>query len=242
MNIQISYLLSILAGLGTLLGSVFIFIPKLNKREFIPLFLSISATIMLLFSILDLIPESVMYIISCNKPFKSILLILIPFLIGVLVIKLLDKGYKEESSLKKIGVLSFISLALHNFPEGIATFLSSMVNIRLGISMTIGIMLHNIPEGICISMPLYQATKSKKKVLITTLIASLSEPIGAVIAYIFLKDYINNLTISIVLLFVAGLMITLSINNIYKEVLDNKKYMILGIFIGTIISIIALIA
>lgn len=241
MNIQISYLLSILAGLGTLLGSVFIFIPRLNKCEYIPLFLSISATIMLSFSIFDLIPESVIYITS-NKIFStSVPLILIPFILGIVTIKILDKNYKEDNNLKKIGILSFISLALHNFPEGIATFLSSMVNIKLGISLSIGIMLHNIPEGICISLPLYQATKSKGKVLLTTLIASLSEPLGAIIAYIFLKNYINNLTISITLLFVSGLMITLSINNIYKEVLNNKKYMILGIIIGLIISFIALL-
>ncbi len=240
MNTQISYILSFLAGLGTLLGSIFIFIPKMNNRKYIPLFLSISATIMLLFSILDLIPESLIYISSNNTMFNTVTLSLAPFIIGVFVIIILDKEYKEKNNLKKIGILSFISLAIHNFPEGMATFLSSMVNIRLGISLSIGILLHNIPEGICISMPLYQATHSKKKVIFTTLIASLSEPLGAIIAYIFLKNYINNLTISIVLLFVAGLMITLSINNIYKEVLRSKKYMIIGIIIGTLISLIAL--
>lgn len=240
MNIQISLLLSILAGLGTLLGSVFIFIPKLNKTKYIPLFLSISATIMLSFSIFDLIPESVFYITSNKTLGKSILLIIIPFLVGVAVIKILDKSYKENDNLKKIGILSFISLAIHNFPEGIATFLSSMVNVRLGISLSIGIMLHNIPEGICISLPLYQATKSKKRVLITTFIASIAEPFGAILSYLFLKNYINNLTISITLLFVAGLMITLSINNIYKEVIGNK-YMIKGILIGLLISGIALL-
>ena len=210
MNIQIALLLSILAGLGTLLGSILIFIPKLNKRDYIPLFLSISATIMLTFSILDLIPESIIYIRSNTRPLKSLF------------------------------ILSFISLAIHNFPEGIATFLSSMVSIRLGLSLSFGIMLHNIPEGICISLPLYQATKNKKKVLLTTFIASIAEPTGAIISYMFLKNYINNLTISIILLFVAGLMITLSINNIYKEVLNNKKYLIKGIIIGLIISLIAL--
>jgi len=240
MNIQISLLLSILAGLGTLLGSILIFIPKLNKRDYIPLFLSISATIMLSFSIFDLIPESVFYITSNKTTGKSILLIVIPFLLGVFVIKALDKSYKENNNLKKIGILSFISLAIHNFPEGIATFLSSMVNIRLGISLSIGIMLHNIPEGICISLPLYQVTKSKKKVLITTFIASIAEPLGAIISYLFLKNYINNLTISVTLLFVAGLMITLSINNIYKEVIGNK-YMGVGILIGLVISGIALL-
>ncbi|MCH5166479.1 MAG: ZIP family metal transporter [Erysipelotrichales bacterium] len=241
MNIQISLILSFLAGLGTLLGSFLIFVPKLNKTTYIPLFLSISATIMFSFSFLDLIPESIIYIFSNINTPKSFFLIIIPFLFGVLVIEVLDKIYNEENGLKKIGILSFISLAIHNFPEGIATFISSIVNIKLGISLSIGIMLHNIPEGICIAMPLYHSTKNKRKVLSIALIASLAEPLGAIIAYAFLKDNINNLTISIILLFVAGLMINLSINNIYKKVLNDKKNMIKGIIIGILISIIAIL-
>lgn len=222
------------------MGSLLIFIPKLNKKANIPLFLSISATIMLSFSIFDLIPESVRYITS-NKIFPlNIILIIIPFALGIYVIKILDRFYNEGNSLKKIGILSFISLAIHNFPEGIATFISSLVNIRLGISLSIGIMLHNIPEGICIALPLYQSTKNRKKVLFVAFIASIAEPLGAIIAYTFLKNHINNLTISIILLFVAGLMTHLSINNIYKEVLKDKKALVKGIIIGLIISFLAL--
>lgn len=240
MNIKLALLLSLLSGLGTLLGSLLIFMPKLNKRSNIPLFLSVSATIMLSFSILDLIPESASYITSHKPILPSIIIIIISFLAGVFVIKILDKQYNENNSLKKISVLSFISLTIHNFPEGIATFISSLVNIRLGISLSIGILLHNIPEGICIALPLYQTSKNKKKVLLVAFIVSIAEPLGALIAYAFLRNHINNFTISIILLFVAGLMTHLSINNIYKEVLKDRKAMIKGIIIGLIISLIAL--
>lgn len=241
MNIQISLILSFLAGLGTFLGSLLIFIPKLNKKSCIPIFLSISATIMLAFSILDLIPESVFYINSNSLfPYK-LLYIFIPFILGVITINIIDKLYVSTDNLLKIGVLSFISLCIHNFPEGIATFLSSMINIKLGLSLTIGIMLHNIPEGICIALPLYQATKSKTKVMLSCLLVSISEPLGGIIAYLFLRNNINNLTISIILLFVSGLMITLSINNIYKEVIDKKTALLKGIAIGLVITIIALL-
>lgn len=241
MNIQISLILSFLAGLGTLLGSLLIFIPKLNKKSCIPIFLSISATIMLAFSVLDLIPESIIYI-RANSLFPySVLYIGIPFILGVLTINIIDKLYTNTDSLLKIGVLSFISLMLHNFPEGIATFLSSMINIKLGISLTVGIMLHNIPEGICIALPLYQATKSKTKVMLSCFLVSISEPLGGIIAYLFLRNNINNFTISIILLFVSGLMITLSINNIYKEVIDKKIALLKGLVIGLIITVIALL-
>lgn len=102
-------------------------------------------------------------------------------------------------------------------------------------------MLHNIPEGICIALPLYQATKSKSKVMLSCLLVSISEPLGGIIAYLFLRNNINNLTISIILLFVSGLMITLSINNIYKEVIDKKTALLKGIAIGLVITIIALL-
>ena len=84
--------------------------------------------------------------------------------------------------------------------------------------MMLAVTLHNIPEGICIALPLYQSTKSVTKVMLSCLLVSISEPLGGIIAYLFLRNSINNLTISIILLFVSGLMITLSINNIYKEV------------------------
>lgn len=231
-----SIILSTIAGLGTLLGGIFIFIPKLNNKSYISLFLSISATIMLLISILELIPQSIFTIFNNYHLLLSIIISIIPFVIGVITINLLDnKITKNQNNLYKIGILSLISLSIHNFPEGIATFMSSMYDYNLGIRLTIAILLHNIPEGLCICLPIYQSSKSIKKALLYCLIASLSEPLGAITAFLILKDHINNITLSIILLFVSGLMITLSINNIYKESLENKKYFIYGILIGILI-------
>ncbi len=81
-----------------------------------------------------------------------------------------------------------IVLILHNLPEGIATFLSSYHNTSLGIKLSIAIMLHNIPEGISIAVPIYYATKNrKKKAIKATLLSGLSEPVGALLAFVFLK-------------------------------------------------------
>lgn len=232
MNTLIAILLSTIAGLGTLLGSILIFIPKLNKKSYISLFLSFSGTIMLLISVLDLMPNSIISIFKEYNLISGISLIVIPFILGIIIINTLDKKITKENNLYKIGILSLISLTIHNFPEGIATFISSVYDIELGINLTIAILMHNIPEGICISIPIYQATKSYKKALLYCLYASLSEPLGAILAYLLLKNYINDITISIILIFVSGLMITLSINNIYKESLNNKKFFIFGVILG----------
>ncbi len=130
-----------------------------------------------------------------------------------------------------------IALLLHNFPEGIATFMSSYKDITLGISLGIAIMMHNIPEGISISVPIYYSTGSKKRGVVYSLISGIAEPIGALLTYLLFKNYITDLTLSIVLILVAGIMITLAINELLPESLKYKKdkYVIIGLIVGVIL-------
>ena len=129
---------------------------------------------------------------------------------------------------------------IHNFPEGIATFISSIQDISLGFKLSLAIMFHNIPEGISIAVPIYYATKSKKKALFNTFISGLAEPLGALLAFIFLKRYITTYMIDIILLFVAGIMITLAIEEMLPKALsyNHHKYIYLGLFTGIILILI----
>ena len=115
--------------------------------------------------------------------------------------------------------------------------------IDLGLRLSVAIMLHNIPEGISIAVPIYYATGSRKKAIKSTLISGLSEPLGAILAYVFLKRFVSELMISIVLIVVAGLMITLSIQEMLPRALKYKenKWIYLGLVIGTILVIINVI-
>lgn len=133
-----------------------------------------------------------------------------------------------------------IALMLHNFPEGIATFMSAYNDLGNGISLAVAIMLHNIPEGISIAVPIYYATGSKRRGLLYSFISGIAEPLGALLAYVLLKNYINNITISIVLLIVSGLMITLAINEMLPEALsyNKKRENLIGLIIGLIIVLI----
>ena len=132
-----------------------------------------------------------------------------------------------------------LALMLHNLPEGIATFMSAYKDVSLGISLGIAIMLHNIPEGVSIAVPIYYATGSYWQAIKKTLISGLAEPLGAILAYIFLAQFITDSLISIVLMFVAGLMITLSINELLPEALKyrKEKYLIYGLLSGIIIIV-----
>lgn len=239
-------LISLIAGLSTVLGSILIFIKPKNANNYIGGSLAFSACIMLLLSITELIPEGFIYLeYKYNFLFATIMLFLMIFVGNFLsrsINKQISKQKEINSSLYRVGILSMIALMMHNLPEGILTFISSMIDIDLGIKLSIAIMLHNIPEGIAIAVPIYYATKSKYKAIKATLISGLSEPIGAILAWIFLRNYINNLIISIILLFVAGLMISISINDIFEEANKySRKSILIGIALACILFILNMI-
>ena len=203
--------------------------------------LSLSMTIMVLISILDLIPNSLNSIIDEYNLIYGLIISILVFLLGYLFISLLNNNLliKNKSSLYKIGILNMISLMLHNFPEGIAVFISSYTNVNIGIKIFIAIILHNIPEGISIAVPLYYGGESRGKVFKKTLLSGLAEPIGALLSFIFLKNIINQLILSYILLFISGLMISISINEIYIEIKSYKikKEFYYGISLGFFLSL-----
>ena len=242
MEIIGALLVSTIAGLSTIIGSLVIFFKfkEDNINKFITASLSFSLAIMIGISITDLIPEST-YILLLNYGIgKGIIFSFIAFIIGIILVKYLHKLMDKASSkndLYKLGILNMLALILHNFPEGIATFMSSYKDIELGLKLAVAIAFHNIPEGISIAVPIYYATKSKKNAILKTFLSGIAEPIGAIIAYIFLSKYITDSLISIILLLVGGIMITLAIEVIYPKAKNYNlnKYLYLGLLIGIIL-------
>ena len=131
-----------------------------------------------------------------------------------------------------------IGITIHNIPEGIATFITTNENIKLGINLAISISMHNIPEGIIIALPIYYYSKKKKKAFLYTSICALSEPFGALLAYLFIKP--TYLTLGIIYGLIAGIMIYISIYELIPSVTKYKRYKITLIFylIGTIFVLI----
>ena len=243
-NFFYPFLISLIAGLSTLLGTIFIFIKYKNVNKFISMSLSFSAFIMILISIFDLIPSSVLNIFNKYKYFGFVISS-IAFIIGFLVIKICNKMVgkleKEGSGLYKVGLLSIIVLIMHNIPEGVITFISSSNNIELGIKIAIAITLHNIPEGISIAVPIYYSTNSYKKAVGYTLLSGLSEPFAAIITYLFFYKYITINIINIIFIIVAGIMITLAIDDIFKESINYSNNRLKSVFIGIILALILFI-
>jgi ZIP family zinc transporter len=242
MKILIPILITSIAGLSTILGNILLFINPKYKDKLISFSLGLSFTVMFLISILELIPDGINIMYNKINNINLFIYSLLLLIIGYIFVIFIDNKIDNENKLYKIGILSMISLLIHNIPEGIICAISSINNIELGLKMSFMIMIHNIPEGIVISLPIYYATKSRGKAFMYTIISSLGEIIGAIITMIFLYKYINDLLMYIVLLITAGIMITLSVTKILKEGIKLKvfKWLILGILLGISIIVITI--
>lgn len=245
-NVVYSLLISSFAGISTLLGGLVVYFKFKDKNGFIAFALSFSLSVMISLSIFELLPDSFITLSSRFGLLVGIIFTTVMFLIGKFLVTKINKKLtllQNKDNLYRVGLLSMIALMLHNFPEGIATFMASYNDLSAGISLGIAIMLHNIPEGISISVPIYYATGSKKRGVIYSLISGLAEPLGAILAFIVLKNYINDVTIALVLVIVAGIMITISINEMLPEVnsYNKKNISILGMIIGVILVIVNLL-
>lgn len=247
-NFIYAFIISSIAGISTLIGFIFIYFKPKNVNRFISVSLSFSATLMILISIFDLIPESFFNILFKYNLIGFVLSFL-SFLIGIILIKcsskILNNMKEKGSSLYKLGIISAIVLMMHNIPEGIITFLTANNDLSLGIKVAVAITLHNIPEGICIAVPIYYSTKSKWKAFKTTLISGLSEPIGAILAYLFLYRFISHEILNLIFIFVAGIMITLAIDEIFKESINysnnRNSYIVIGILVGILFFVLSMI-
>ncbi len=245
-NVVYSLLISSFAGISTLLGGLVVYFKFKDKNSFIAFALSFSLSVMISLSIFELLPDSFITLSSRFGLLVGIIFTTVMFLVGKFLVTKINKKLAllhNKDNLYRVGLLSMIALMLHNFPEGIATFMASYNDLSAGISLGIAIMLHNIPEGISISVPIYYATGSKKRGVIYSLISGLAEPLGAILAFIVLKNYINDVTIALVLVIVAGIMITISINEMLPEVnsYNKKNISILGMIIGVLLVIVNLL-
>lgn len=225
-----------------MIGSVIIFLSKKPNYKILVFSLAFAASIMLGISITDLIPTAYTYLIKQYSIVFIIIMILLGSFFTFLIGQYIPEGNNllvSDNRLYKIGLFSALAICLHNIPEGIITFMSSYKDLTLGISLTIAIALHNIPEGISISLPIYYSTHSKFKALLYTFISGISEPIGGLLIYIFLKNYINDVVLNSILLFVGGMMSYIALFKLLPEAFKYKKYKI--ILLSFIIGIIVLL-
>jgi ZIP family zinc transporter len=122
----------------------------------------------------------------------------------------LDDVHVSKQQINRTGILTALALAIHNLPEGVATYTSAIGNLKVGFVLTLGILVHNIPEGIAVAIPIYYATSSRTKAFMWVCGSSLAEPFGAFLAWLILGEGLNPTIEGILFGIVAGMMVTLS--------------------------------
>lgn len=239
MNKIYGLLISLIAGLSTLIGYLFIYI-KGDSKKIISRCLSFAGGVMITLSVIDLLPNGLSNLYLNFDVITSIIYSFICFFIGFFFSHLITKLVDSDIKLYKTGIISMIGIILHNIPEGIATFIMSAIDIRLGILLAIAIILHNIPEGIGIAIPIYHSTKSKFKAFFYTFISGISEPLGGVLALLFLYKYVNTTIIGLLFSLIAGIMIYIGYFELLKTGLDynSKKNTIIYSLMGMVLIII----
>ena len=121
---------------------------------------------------------------------------------------------KRRVRLYRLGVMSAVAIAIHNFPEGLATFLTALQDLKLGLPIAVAIAIHNIPEGIAVSVPIYHATGSKRKAFKFSFLSGLAEPLGALFGFLILLPFMNDMVFGFLFAAVAGIMVFISIDNL----------------------------
>ncbi len=222
-------LLSTLAGFSTMIGTLIIFFSKQKNEKLISASLGFAGGVMISVSFIELLPNSMSYFSHFANEQLSTVYMVISLILGVLFASLLDKfiPHEEEKTthemkhenLYRVGFVSMLAIAIHNFPEGIATFMAGFDSNSLGITIALAIAFHNIPEGITVALPVYFSTGSKTKALYYTFLSSVSEPIGALMAFLVLRPFINNVTLGIIFGLISGIMLYIAI----EELLPSSR-------------------
>lgn len=233
-NILFAFGLTLFAGLSTSIGSLMAFLSKKFNPNFLCGSLGFSAGVMIYVSFVEIFAKANESLSGFHGEKKGYWITVIAFFSGIAIIALIDKlvpsfenpheikniindesaSKTKSDKLHRMGLFSALAIAIHNFPEGLATFMAALHDPAIGVSIAVAIAIHNIPEGIAVSVPIYYATKSKKKAFWFSFLSGLSEPIGAIVGFFILRSFFNDSIFGIVFAAVAGIMIYISLDEL----------------------------
>lgn len=232
-RIAFAFLLTLFAGLSTGIGSAIAFFAKRTNTKFLSISLGFSAGVMIYVSMVEIFFKAQESLIGSLGERLGSWVNVLSFFGGMLLIAVIDKfipsaenpheirgvedlRIKEPSkdSLMRMGLFTALAVGIHNFPEGLATFVSALQDPKIAIPIAIAIAIHNIPEGIAVSVPIYYATGSKRKAFLYSFLSGLSEPVGALVGYLILMPFMNDTIFGILFASVAGIMVFISLDEL----------------------------
>lgn len=243
-----AFTLTLATGLSTGIGALISFFLKRDNFKFLSLMLGFSAGVMIYVSFKALLPEAENILAKTYSSKMTFIISNSAFFFGIISAFLIDKFVPEptiqssnktvkNSSLLKTGMFIAIILAIHNFPEGISTFISALTQNSIAYPIALAMALHNIPEGIAVSIPIFYATGNRKKAFFYSFLSGLIEPIGALVGYFILFPFINSQFLGCIFSLIAGLIIYISFASLYPlaQKATDSKLSIYGLFTGFLV-------
>jgi len=232
-NVMLAFLLSLAAGLSTGIGGLITLFTKKKNTDFLAISLGFSAGVMVYVSLAALLPEAKGQLSMMLGDKIGEIAAVLSFFAGMLLAALIDKILPDErnpheikhfeamrspnepnTKLMRTGVITAIAISVHNFPEGIATFISALHDPAVALPIVLAIALHNIPEGVSVSVPIYYATGNKRKALLYSFASGLAEPFGALLCYLILMPFLNEIVFGVLFAIIAGIMVFISFDEL----------------------------
>jgi zinc transporter, ZIP family len=256
--------LTLFAGLATGIGSALAFFAKSTNTKFLSVALGFSAGVMIYVSMIEIFFKAKDALVGHLGVVAGNWATVGGFFGGMFLIAIIDKlvpsmenpheihmveeipeegTSKNKQKLMRMGILTALAIGIHNFPEGLATFMGALKDPSLGVTIAVAIAIHNIPEGIAVSVPVYYATDNRKKAFTLSFLSGLAEPVGALVGYFLIIQFFNDLIFGVVFASVAGIMVFISIDELLPAAREFGEHhlSIYGLITGMIIMAVSLL-
>lgn len=251
-NWKIPLLMTTIAGVTTVIGGFITFFVNKNNMKVLSLGLGFSAGVMIFVSFTEIL-TSAGNLLKDYFPNNYAWIVFAGFIAGTIISKLIDiflpdhieeedfenseKHLNSHTHIKRAGLLTAIAIAIHNFPEGLGTFLVSSQDLTLGITVALAIALHNIPEGIAVALPIYHATGKKRMAIWYSFWTGMTEPIGALIGLGLLSWFLPQMFVGFLMAVVVGIMIYIAFDTLLplSHEYGDWHYAIAGVMSGIVV-------
>ena len=265
-DVLFAFILTLIAGLATGIGGLIVMFSNVTNKKFLSVCLSFSAGVMIYISFAEIFLEAFESLEYVYGDGMGYLILTVSFFGGIIIMAIIDRfiphdeshtesleisteheyaSLKEKRELKRTGISSTIAVAIHNFPEGLITFMAALYDPAMGVAIAVAIIIHNIPEGIAMAAPIYHATGSKAKALMVSIGAGLTEPLGALVAWLLLRNIFDNVegAFGIIFAVVAGIMVFVAIHQLLPAAQKYGKHHLVmkWLFAGMAVMAISLV-
>lgn len=262
-TILFAFGLTLFAGLSTGIGSAIAFFAKRTNTKFLSISLGFSAGVMIYVSFVEIMVKARDSLVTELGTQGGYWTTAAAFFGGILLIALIDKlipsyenpheirmvedmgtdTQQKNQKLMRMGVFTALAIAIHNFPEGLATFTAALNDPSLGIAIAVAIAIHNIPEGIAVSVPIYFATGSKRKAFRLSFLSGLAEPVGAIVGFLILMPFMSPVVFGILFAGVAGIMVFISLDELLPSAREYGEHhlSVYGLVAGMAVMAISLL-